>query len=344
MRMYTLSLLSVVLAAFGGVSVYASTAYSDVSDTHLDRRAIAYLRNVGIMTGYPDGTFGISKGINRAEFLKILVEAQEEKPSSEYYKNCYPDVTDQWFAPYVCFATESGWVKGNPDGMFRPEQGVNIAEALKMIVEIRGYPLPQEGTYSFSFGHFTEGYGWDQKAWYAPYLMSALQRYIVTLEDIGGKSPGYTLMRFTAAEYLYRTLMSEGEIAFTFPMHRCGDGVTSFRIEEEATSIVGAGLHVKQELKGIAADGTECTLASDVNPYNGGMQYSDAWSLKPVNVHLEPYENAYGDIPFREDIAYFQTMDRNAEKIPFYWNYDLTTNTLWQRTNFKGIQTPSIPD
>lgn len=101
----------------------------DYSDANYD--AINHLKTEGIVQGYTDGTFKPDNKINRAEFLKIVMEASDFTASGS---DCYPDVKDAWYSKYVCGATKEGLVKGYPDGYFRPEQEINFAEASKIIV------------------------------------------------------------------------------------------------------------------------------------------------------------------------------------------------------------------
>lgn len=109
----------------------ATTSFSDVSSETTYNQAITYLKENNIVQGYADGTFGPTKNINRAEFTKILVGAMEDlKPAG---KNCFPDVQDSWFSPYVCAAKSAGIISGYPDGSFKPDQPVNFSEAAKII-------------------------------------------------------------------------------------------------------------------------------------------------------------------------------------------------------------------
>ncbi|MBD3156492.1 hypothetical protein GF369_01560 [Candidatus Peregrinibacteria bacterium] len=122
-------------------SVYAQTIEEipfDDHEGHLYREAIEYLFEQDIVQGYEDGTFKPDKTINRAEFLKIIVEAEFDV--NEYrgyaYEGCFPDVSAaQWYTAYVCFAQERGIVQGYEDGMFKPSQEINLSESLKMMYE-----------------------------------------------------------------------------------------------------------------------------------------------------------------------------------------------------------------
>lgn len=122
-----------ILALISVVIIYpfiAHAAFVDVSNTHVNAEAIAYVQSQGIVGGYPDGTFGASRNINRAEFTKIVIEATSTDISGS---QCFPDVSDQWFAKYVCTAKNLGVIGGYPDGTFRPEKEVSFVEASKII-------------------------------------------------------------------------------------------------------------------------------------------------------------------------------------------------------------------
>ena len=64
-----------VLAAFMFTIVGSASAatFSDVTGTTTEGAAIYKLNSLGIIDGYPDGTFGPEKTITRAEFAKIAV-------------------------------------------------------------------------------------------------------------------------------------------------------------------------------------------------------------------------------------------------------------------------------
>ena len=88
------------------------------------------------MDGHPDGTFRPEGVVNRAELAKMIVNGNSEflgeEPVNLSNTDCFTDVNDEWFAPYVCYAKGKGWVVGYPDGSFQPERSVNRAEAIKM--------------------------------------------------------------------------------------------------------------------------------------------------------------------------------------------------------------------
>ena len=91
-------------------SLLEEPVFSDLDATDDNYIAIDYLYEEGVLGGYSDGSFKPENTVNRAELLKILVEGQGVTPDADEYQNCFPDVTTDWYAKYVCYAKEEGWV------------------------------------------------------------------------------------------------------------------------------------------------------------------------------------------------------------------------------------------
>ena len=62
-------------------------AFTDVSSKTSYNRAINALQEQGVVEGYSDGSFKASTRINRAEFLKIVLESRGDISD---LKNCFP--------------------------------------------------------------------------------------------------------------------------------------------------------------------------------------------------------------------------------------------------------------
>lgn len=146
----TTLLLPVAAFAFDYTS---HTAYRDVRATSPDAAAITMLTNAGVLQGYAGNFFGPTRGINRAEFLKIALRSAPASavPSlaTAPGADCFPDVhADQWFASVVCYAKDHGIVGGFADAsvssdqwLFHPDSPVLYGEALKMLTQIYGYEV-----------------------------------------------------------------------------------------------------------------------------------------------------------------------------------------------------------
>lgn len=198
-KLLTLVTLSVLL--FSPLDKAYAAGFSDLESDNTNYLAIQYLSAIGTIEGYSDGTFKPDQTINRAELLKLLVAGQGIEPDEADYKNCFPDVLEDWYAKYVCYASEQGWVQGYPDNTFKPDQTVNKVEALKMVIEAFGFDyLVFDGSPELPFSDA------DADSWYAPYLTAALMMNL-TEEVTGNYAPADGMRRATTAEYIYRTLV-----------------------------------------------------------------------------------------------------------------------------------------
>ncbi len=179
-------------------SITQSTWAFGLSDItgHPAQDAIDYLFAHEIIGGYPDGTFKPDRTVNRAELLKILVANDGTHPAAGDFHDCFPDVHEEWFAAYVCYAKERGWVQGYPDGTFRPDDTVNAAEAIKMILAALGL-LPNRSSASSVAGI-------DPAAWYAPYIDTAIGYGIVVEKDFDAVRD---ITRGDVAGMIYRFLL-----------------------------------------------------------------------------------------------------------------------------------------
>lgn len=124
-----------LLAELLGVSLLLQPVvvrgFSDVSGSTSYRTAIDAMEKKGVIEGYADGTFQSGNRINRAEFLKIILEARGDFGTGG--TDCFPDVHDEWYAKYVCAAKDEEIIQGYPDGLFRPERETNFVEASKIL-------------------------------------------------------------------------------------------------------------------------------------------------------------------------------------------------------------------
>lgn len=176
MRRNSIKYLVVGLFLFGFVLPSAvAVSLTDISG-HKYEPAIQGLVDLGVINGYPDGSYKPDITVNRAEFLKIVIGASVDNVGSK--TNCFPDVKDEWFARYVCYAKDKGIVQGYSDNYFRPAQTINYVEALKVIYRTNN----DAGTP-----------GGD--AWYSPYTDDA-EEYGIALYNLN-----------------YSQLLRRGEIA-----------------------------------------------------------------------------------------------------------------------------------
>ena len=123
--------------------------YSDVAPENWYNNAVSTLSSMGIVSGYPDGTFRPDAPITRAEFAKIAVGFFAYQ--DVVYTGIFSDVADgQWWTEYIAAAVELGLVAGYPDGTFRPQANISRAESCAIVNRVlerkphEAHLLPEE--------------------------------------------------------------------------------------------------------------------------------------------------------------------------------------------------------
>ena len=107
-----------------------SNSYSDVAYGKWYNNPISTMSALGIITGYPDGTFKPNKPITRAEFAAIAARFDETQSGKSA---TFSDVIGHWAAKEIGIAYYNDWIKGYPDGTFKPDQNITRAEAMTLI-------------------------------------------------------------------------------------------------------------------------------------------------------------------------------------------------------------------
>jgi len=134
-----------VLAAFmfSVVGSAGAASFSDVTGTDVEANAIYKLTSLGIIDGYPDGTFGPEKTITRAEFAKIAVYSaglQAVATGMQGTPSSFKDVSaDFWANGWINVAAAQGFVKGYPDGTYKPQAQITQAEVITVLLRLVGY-------------------------------------------------------------------------------------------------------------------------------------------------------------------------------------------------------------
>lgn len=109
----------------------ASATFSDVNSGDWYSLAVSTLADMGVITGYPDGTFRPNQQITRAEFAAIASRFDDLNSSET---NAFSDVSsDHWAISYINSAYARGWINGYTDGTFKPDNGITRAEVVKIV-------------------------------------------------------------------------------------------------------------------------------------------------------------------------------------------------------------------
>ena len=148
-------LLAMVLALVMTLSlaVSANAAFKDDKDISADyAEAAAVLDGMGVFEGV-DGSFLPKDNITRAQVATIIYRvatadtAGYGKDKSGLYAtyNKFSDMTGAgWASGYIGYAANAEYVKGYPDGTFKPSGNVTGYEVLAMILRVVGYDKNNE--------------------------------------------------------------------------------------------------------------------------------------------------------------------------------------------------------
>lgn len=171
--------------------------FRDVEPGYWAAIPIGILAMEGIIDGYPDGTFKPRGQITRAEFTKLLMAIKnigDFKPRGKPYKDVR---VDHWAANYIGYGAKYGYVKGYPDGAFRPSGPVTRAEGATMIVRFAGLASSMVEPLDFL--------DVPGRHWAAKDIMAAREHGI--LSYLKGKhfEPNFELTRAEVAQMLSKT-------------------------------------------------------------------------------------------------------------------------------------------
>ena len=112
-----------------------TVSFSDVPADAWYAEAVNTLASLGMINGYPDGTFRPDAPITRAEFCVIALAFAYEP---EDFDCDFRDVsTSDWFYDYVAQATSYGWISG-ADRSFRPNECITRAEVSVIVNNMLG--------------------------------------------------------------------------------------------------------------------------------------------------------------------------------------------------------------
>ena len=151
----TLCLVLALVMLFGlcAISSSAWVKYDDTDKFTNDtfKEAVDVLDGVGILTGYPDGTFQPAKNVTRAEAAKIItyitIGDGKRADALTADKQIYTDVpVNHWAAGYIQYCYAKNIINGMGDGTFDPDGQVTGLQFAKMLLCALGYGVNGEYT------------------------------------------------------------------------------------------------------------------------------------------------------------------------------------------------------
>lgn len=187
-RFVNLLVILMFLSVFN-ISVFAS------KDNGLEK--VNFLKEKGIIDGYPDGSLGLEKNLKRSEITKILVYSLGNKNKAIELQGKeipFSDVgKDYWANGVISYAKNNmNLISGYPDGTFKGEKNITNAELLKILV------CHKKNLNKTAINNAKWPYDWIKWA---------------EEENICGKNinPNSFALRKDAFQYLYNTIYSNSE-------------------------------------------------------------------------------------------------------------------------------------
>ena len=115
-------------------------ACSDVSGTAWYAAAVSTLSKMGVISGYPDGTFRPNAPITRAEFAAMIARFDETAKSAD---TPFTDISGHWAENAIGKAYGNGWVEGSSKTVFCPESNLTRAETATLLNRVL-HRLPEK--------------------------------------------------------------------------------------------------------------------------------------------------------------------------------------------------------
>lgn len=151
-----------------------------------------------VVSGKSEGVFDPDGLITRAELTKIAILAFGHSVNSSVKAHPFQDVPlNSWYAPYVDEAKRLGFVSGYESGGFGPNDYVNRAAALKILLGAAGID---------SAGMTSDFPDVAANAWFAPYIGFAQKEGIVVGYNDETFGPEKNMTRAQVAKVVIKLL------------------------------------------------------------------------------------------------------------------------------------------
>jgi hypothetical protein len=113
---------------------FAEVSFSDLDNAEWAKETIMEWVDMGLISGYEDGTFRPNQEVTRAEYAKMIFNAYELETEG---KKEFSDVLESdWHYEIITKKAFLGFVNGYPDGTFKPDAPITRAEAATIIFNI----------------------------------------------------------------------------------------------------------------------------------------------------------------------------------------------------------------
>ncbi len=177
--------------------------FSDLMPNHWARQFIAKLYLDDVVKGYSDGSYRPEKRVNRAEGIKMVIEAVGiPLEINEIHR--FTDISaNDWFYPYVQTAVKNGII--NRTDRFNPGADLTRAETIKLVVESLG-----GSNLAGDFAKYPSFSDVDQLDWFSAYAEFAKLNNIIGGYSNGTFGGGNPVTRAQLAKIVFQARSLQG--------------------------------------------------------------------------------------------------------------------------------------
>lgn len=147
-------------------------SFRDVTSAHWAFASVERAAELGLVTGYSDGTFRPDTPVTRAQFV-LMLWRMCGKPAAAKAAS-FADASADWYQDALSWAVEKGYVNGLSDTRFGPDTPITRQQAMAILFRLNGgqsgTELTLTGIYEQTFADSTTIASWAKDAtWWAVY-------------------------------------------------------------------------------------------------------------------------------------------------------------------------------
>ena len=119
-------------AATATAEATEAPSFTDVDEDAYYAESVAFCAERGLFNGTSETEFSPELTMTRAMFATVFARLEKADLSGDYTLT-FKDVTDEFYAPYIAWATEQGIMEGYSAEEFGPNDAITREQAAKMI-------------------------------------------------------------------------------------------------------------------------------------------------------------------------------------------------------------------
>ena len=202
-----------VFCALVMINSPANAFYTDMDESHWCYQSVKFLTDIGVLVGYPDGTYKPDIPVSRAEFASMVIKSLGQENVTVSQEINFADIQpDFWGYKIIQKAVYFDLIPNAKGEQFRPYDPVTRAEAITIAVNaLTTSQISEQRAQSIiskSYEDYTQLPAW--------FLMAAAKSQLLDLDVItpgheGKMEPNRPMNRAEVAALLYK-MMQEAKL------------------------------------------------------------------------------------------------------------------------------------